>query len=111
PLIIRIYAYDKPTPNSNIVIMIPDSFIKQSKYEQLADAFVHAKDWVIIANINAVSGFSTLKWYDKSELNNPTDYSGGCGLEDLIAFIEEKSKELTSQKFNEITLNPERNIL
>lgn len=157
-LIVRLYAHDKPAPNSNVVVLTPDSFdqtIGKGKfalvefyapwcghcknlapiYEQLADAFAHAKDQVIIANVNAdehrdlgtrfgVSGFPTLKWYDKNELNDPTDYSGGRGLEDLIAFVEEKSgvkskikkpvtfvEELTSQKFNEIALDPEKNVL
>ncbi|CAG8768335.1 34051_t:CDS:2, partial [Gigaspora margarita] len=84
-----VYAHDEPTSNSNIVVLTPDSFDQMIgkekfvlKYEQLANVFAHGKDWVIIANVNAVSSFSTLKWYDKSELNNPTDYSGGCGLED-----------------------------
>lgn len=104
-------------------------------YEQLADAFSYAKDKVIIAKVDAdkhkalgqrfkVEGFPTLKWFDKDVIDNPEDYNKGRDLDSLSSFIEQKSglkskikkpvtavTVLTSQNFNEIALNPEKNAL
>ncbi|CAG8566330.1 13277_t:CDS:2 [Dentiscutata erythropus] len=153
-LIVRIYAHEA-SPNSNVVVLTPDTFdqtIGKGKFAlvefyapwcghcknlapELADAFSHAKDRVIIANVNAdeyrdlgtrfgVSGFPTLKWFGQNELDSPSDYSSGRSLENLVAFIEEKTgiksrikkpvthvEVLTSQTFNKIALDPEKNVL
>ncbi|CAG8610898.1 14628_t:CDS:2, partial [Cetraspora pellucida] len=150
--------HGSPSPNSNVVVLTPDTFdetIGKGKfalvefyapwcghckslapvYEQLADAFAHAKDKVIIANVNAddhrdlgtrfgVSGFPTLKWFDKDVSDKPIDYNSGRDLDSLIAFVEEKSgakskvkkpvtfvQALNSQTFKEIALDPEKNVL
>ncbi|KAG5983203.1 Protein disulfide-isomerase erp38 [Claviceps digitariae] len=70
-------------------------------YEQLGDAFEHAKNKVQIAKVDAdaeralgkrfgVQGFPTLKYFDgKSE--KPEEYKSGRDLESLSAFITEKT--------------------
>ncbi|CAG8615593.1 9177_t:CDS:2 [Funneliformis mosseae] len=102
-------------------------------YEQLADSFTAAKDRVIIAKVDAdnykdlgsrfgITGFPTLKWFDKNVIDKPEDYSKGRDLSSLTSFVEEKSgvkakkavtavTELTSQTFVEIALSPEKNAL
>ncbi|RIA89439.1 protein disulfide-isomerase tigA precursor [Glomus cerebriforme] len=104
-------------------------------YEQLADAFSYAKDQVVIAKIDAdnhkdlgsrfhISGFPTLKWFNKGVTDNPDEYDKGRDFESLVSFVEEKSgvtakvkkaittvTVLTTKNFNEIALNPEKNTL
>ncbi|KAH7884731.1 protein disulfide isomerase [Phlebopus sp. FC_14] len=70
-------------------------------YEQLADAFSHAKDKVIVAKVDAdgvgrplgqkygVTGYPTLKWFDAQ--GNPEPYEGGRDLDALASFIAKKS--------------------
>ncbi|KAI6099775.1 endoplasmic reticulum protein ERp29, C-terminal domain-containing protein [Pisolithus sp. B1] len=76
-------------------------------YEQLADAFSHAKDKVVIAKVDAdgagrplgqkyeVSGLSNivfssaLKWFD--EKGNAEAYEGGRDLDALATFVSKKS--------------------
>ncbi|OAX39551.1 protein disulfide isomerase [Rhizopogon vinicolor AM-OR11-026] len=70
-------------------------------YEQLGDAFAHAKDKVVVAKVDAdgagkplgqtygVTGFPTLKWFD--EKGNAEPYEGGRDLDTLAAFITAKS--------------------
>jgi len=70
-------------------------------YEQLADAFTHAKDKVIIAKVDAdgegrplgqkydVNGFPTLKWFDAE--GNVENYDGGRDLDALVSFVTTKS--------------------
>ncbi|TFK47788.1 protein disulfide isomerase [Heliocybe sulcata] len=70
-------------------------------YEQLADAYSHAKDKVIIAKVDAdgvgkplgqkygVSGFPTLKWFDGK--GNAEPYESGRDLDSLASFITTKS--------------------
>ncbi|KAI0280771.1 thioredoxin-like protein [Russula aff. rugulosa BPL654] len=70
-------------------------------YEQLADAFTHAKDKVVVAKVDAdgagkplgqkygVTGFPTLKWFDAQ--GTVSDYEGGRDLDALAAFITTKS--------------------
>lgn len=70
-------------------------------YEQLADAFSHAKDKVVIAKVDAdgvgrplgqkyeVSGYPTLKWFD--EKGNAEAYEGGRDLDALATFVSKKS--------------------
>jgi protein disulfide-isomerase A6 len=71
-------------------------------YEQLADAFVHAKDKVVVAKVDAdgvgkplgqkfgVQGFPTLKWFP-ADGSEPEKYEGGRELQDLAGFITKKS--------------------
>ncbi|KAH0833320.1 thioredoxin-like protein [Lanmaoa asiatica] len=70
-------------------------------YEQLADAFSHAKDKVVIAKVDAdgegrpvgqkydVSGYPTLKWFDAQ--GNVENYEGGRDLDTLASFVATKS--------------------
>jgi len=70
-------------------------------YEQLGDAFSHAKDKVIVAKVDAdgagkplgqkygVSGFPTLKWFDAQ--GSMSDYDGGRDLDALANFITKQS--------------------
>ncbi|KII85007.1 hypothetical protein PLICRDRAFT_126437 [Plicaturopsis crispa FD-325 SS-3] len=70
-------------------------------YEQLADAFAHASDKVIVAKVDAdgagkslgskygVTGFPTLKWFSAD--GKPEVYDGGRDLDSLAAFITKKS--------------------
>ncbi|PCH35051.1 disulfide isomerase [Wolfiporia cocos MD-104 SS10] len=71
-------------------------------YEQLADAFVHAKDKVVIAKVDAdgvgkslgskygVTGFPTLKWFNAAG-GEPEKYEGGRDLDALSSFITSKT--------------------
>ncbi|KAJ7104149.1 protein disulfide isomerase [Mycena belliarum] len=70
-------------------------------YEQLADAYAHVKDKVIIAKVDAdgegkplgskygVTGFPTLKWFNADGTNEP--YEGGRDLDALASFIATKA--------------------
>ncbi|KAN0120672.1 thioredoxin protein disulfide isomerase [Russula decolorans] len=70
-------------------------------YEQLADAYSHAKDKVVVAKVDAdgagkplgqkygVTGFPTLKWFDAQ--GTVSDYEGGRDFDALAGFITEKS--------------------
>lgn len=70
-------------------------------YEQLGQAFAHAKDKVHISKVDAdaerelgrrfhIQGFPTIKFFDgKSE--KAEDYSGGRDLESLTSFITQKT--------------------
>ncbi|KAF8071937.1 protein disulfide isomerase [Lyophyllum atratum] len=104
-------------------------------YEQLADAFSHAKDKVVIAKVDAdgegkalgkkygVTGFPTLKWFDAEGNHEP--YDSGRDLDSLAAFVAKKSGVKSSIKppplpettildvhnFNEIALDPSKNVL
>ncbi|EPQ54104.1 protein disulfide isomerase [Gloeophyllum trabeum ATCC 11539] len=104
-------------------------------YEQLADAYSHAKDKVIIAKVDAdgagrplgqkygVSGFPTLKWFDGS--GNPEPYESGRDLDSLASFVTTKSgvkskiklppppayKVLDSHTFEEVALDDSKNVL
>ncbi|RDX39395.1 disulfide isomerase [Lentinus brumalis] len=78
-------------------------------YEQLADAYAHAKDKVIVAKVDAdgagrplgqkygVTGFPTLKWFGP-EGGEPEKYDGGRDLEALANFITTKSGVKSSIK-------------
>ncbi|KAG9019924.1 hypothetical protein FS842_007738, partial [Serendipita sp. 407] len=71
-------------------------------YEQLGDAFAHAKDKVSIIKVDAdgqgksvgakygVSGFPTLKWFN-GDGKDPEEYNGGRELDDLATFVSKKS--------------------
>ncbi|KAG9081540.1 hypothetical protein FS749_007594, partial [Ceratobasidium sp. UAMH 11750] len=72
-------------------------------YEQLADAFSHAKDKVLIVKADAdgeakeiagkhgVTGFPTLKWFGANDAVKSEPYDGGRDLEALVAFIEKNA--------------------
>jgi protein disulfide-isomerase A6 len=105
-------------------------------YEQLADAFSHAKDKVLIVKIDAdgegkeaggkygVTGFPTLKWFPAGG-GEPEDYKQARDLDSLAAYVTQmsgvKSKikpppppetlELDYRTFNEVALDPDRNVL
>ena len=70
-------------------------------YAELAAAFAHASDSLVIANVDAdahkdigakydVKGFPTLKWFPKGA-KVPESYNGGRELDDLAAFITQKT--------------------
>jgi len=106
------------------------------KYEQLADAFQHVQDKVIIAKIDAdgdgrplgqkygVTGFPTLKWFG-GDGEFVEDYEGARELEDLIKYITEKSgaksnikppppsevKTLTVDNFHPVALDKTKDAL
>ncbi|KAG8212998.1 thioredoxin-like protein [Butyriboletus roseoflavus] len=77
-------------------------------YEQLADAFSHAKDKVVVAKVDAdgegrplgqkygVTGFPTLKWFDAQ--GNVENYEGARDLETLVSFVATKSGVKSSIK-------------
>ncbi|KAI0823472.1 protein disulfide isomerase [Trametes gibbosa] len=105
-------------------------------YEQLADAFAHAKDKVIIAKVDAdgagkplgqkygVTGFPTLKWFGPDG-GEPEKYEGGRDLDALANFITTQSGVKSSIKpppppayqildihtFDEVALNPEKDVI
>ncbi|KAF8501647.1 disulfide isomerase [Russula emetica] len=70
-------------------------------YDQLADAFIHAKDKVVVAKVDAdgagkplgqeygVTGFPTLKWFDAE--GTVSDYVGGRDLDSFVEFITKKT--------------------
>ena len=109
---------------SNVLELVPDSFdgvIGQGKpglveffapwcghcknlapvYEQVADAFAHAKDKVVVAKVDAdgagrplgqkygVTGYPTLKWFDSK--GNAEPYEGGRDLDSIVDFISRKA--------------------
>ncbi|KAM5543624.1 hypothetical protein V8D89_002875 [Ganoderma adspersum] len=104
-------------------------------YEQLADAFAHQKDKVIVAKVDAdgvgkplgqkfgVTGFPTLKWFDGA--GKDEKYDGGRDLEALANFISSKSgvksnikppappayQVLDIHSFDEVALNPEKDAI
>jgi len=104
-------------------------------YEQLADAFAHAKDKVVIAKVDAdgagkplgkkydVKGFPTLKWFDATGKDDK--YESGRDLDSLVAFVTQKSGVKSSIKpppppettildvynFNEVVQDPSKNVL
>ncbi|KAF8627025.1 hypothetical protein AX15_004605 [Amanita polypyramis BW_CC] len=104
-------------------------------YEQLADAFAHAKDKVVIAKVDGdgegrslgqkygVSGFPTLKWFSADGKDEP--YESGRDLDSLTAFVTERSgvrsnikpppppdyRILDYKDFDEIALDDSKNVL
>ncbi|KZV64435.1 protein disulfide isomerase [Peniophora sp. CONT] len=104
-------------------------------YEQLADAFAHKKDKVIVAKVDAdgegrplgqkygVTGFPTLKWFDGE--GNAEAYDGARDLEALAAFVAQKSGVksnikpppppatliLDTHTFDDVVLNPEHDTI
>ncbi|KAF8806958.1 disulfide isomerase [Phlegmacium glaucopus] len=104
-------------------------------YEELADAFAHAKDKVIIAKVDAdgegkplgkkygVTGFPTLKWFDAQ--GNEEKYDIGRDLDTLANYVTEKSGvksklpgppptdvvALDTHNFDEIALDSSKNVI
>jgi len=104
-------------------------------YEQLADAFSHVKDKVIVAKVDAdgegkplgskygVTGFPTLKWFNGDGTYEP--YEGGRDLDALATFIAGKAGVKSSIKppapgdtlildvhtFDEVALDTEKDVL
>jgi len=104
-------------------------------YEELADAFVHAKNKVIVAKVDAdgegkplgskygVTGYPTLKWFNADGTHEP--YEGGRDFDTLASFISEKSGVKSNIKpppppdtlildvhtFDEVALDTEKNVL
>ncbi|KAH7325400.1 protein disulfide isomerase [Rhizoctonia solani] len=106
-------------------------------YEQLADAFSHAKDKVLIVKADAdgeakeiagkhgVTGFPTLKWFGPDDATKSDPYEGGRELNDLAAFIEKnagvkssikpppppETLQLSYRDFDEVVMDPENDVL
>ncbi|KAI6155435.1 protein disulfide isomerase [Pisolithus tinctorius] len=104
-------------------------------YEQLGDAFSHAKDKVVIAKVDAdgagrplgekygVSGYPTLKWFD--EKGNAEAYEGGRDLDALATFVSKKAGVksnikpppppetliLDAHTFNDVALDDTKDVL
>ncbi|KDN42268.1 hypothetical protein RSAG8_06935, partial [Rhizoctonia solani AG-8 WAC10335] len=106
-------------------------------YEQLADAFAHAKDKVLIVKADAdgeakeiagkhgVTGFPTLKWFGADDATKSEPYDGGRELNDLAAFIEKtagvkssikpppppETLQLSYRDFDQVVMDPENDVL
>lgn len=104
-------------------------------YEQLGDAFSHARDKVVVAKVDAdgagkslgqkygVTGYPTLKWFDAK--GNAEPYEGGRDLDALASFITAKSGVKSSIKpppppatlvldvntFDEVALDETKDVL
>jgi len=104
-------------------------------YEELADAFAHAKGKVVIAKVDAdgegkplgkkygVTGYPTLLWFDGE--GKEEKYTSGRDLDGLASFITQKigvkSKIpgppptdvviLDNNNFNEVVLDPSKNVI
>jgi len=104
-------------------------------YEELADAFAHAKDKIVIAKVDAdgegkplgkkygVTGYPTLLWFDGE--GKEEKYTSGRDLDGLASFITQKigikSKIpgppptdvviLDNNNFNEVVLDPSKNVI
>ncbi|ELU41042.1 protein disulfide isomerase [Rhizoctonia solani AG-1 IA] len=69
-------------------------------YEQLADAFAHVKDKVLIIKADADGeakeiagkhGVTALKWFGPDDATKSDPYDGGRELNDLAAFVEKNA--------------------
>ncbi|KEP46636.1 protein disulfide isomerase [Rhizoctonia solani 123E] len=106
-------------------------------YEQLADAFAHVKDKVLIVKADAdgeakeiagkhgVTGFPTLKWFGADDATKSEPYEGGRELNDLVAFIEQnagvksnikpppppETLQLSYRDFDQVVMDPENDVL
>ncbi|KAI0090087.1 protein disulfide isomerase [Irpex rosettiformis] len=106
------------------------------KYEELADAFSHAKDKVVIAKVDAdgagkplgqkyeVKGYPTLKWFNGAG-EEQDKYEGKREVEDLAKFVTESSgvkskikpppapafKVLDTHTFDEVALDPSKDVI
>ncbi|KAH7097370.1 protein disulfide isomerase [Auriculariales sp. MPI-PUGE-AT-0066] len=106
-------------------------------YEQVADAFAHAKDKVVIVKVDAdgegkdiaktheVQGYPTLKWFGANDAVKSDPYEGGRELDDLIKFITDKTGvksnikpppppatlQLDYRTFDDVVYNESKNVL
>ncbi len=104
-------------------------------FEELATAFAHSNDQVIIAKIDvdahksigsrfAIKGFPTIKWFPKGEVAAPIDFDAGRDLDSMAKFVTEKTgivskikkvetsvTILTSSNFKDIVLDPKNTVL
>lgn len=107
-------------------------------YEQLAEAFTHAEDRVIIARVNAdsnkalgqrfgVTSFPTLKWFRADSQADAEDYLGGRDLEALSEYVKSRvgggikpkikpapppaATQLDAHNFDDIALDPTKHVL
>jgi len=104
-------------------------------YEQLGDAFAHAKDKVAVAKVDAdgegrplgskygVTGYPTIKWFNADGTDEP--YEGGRDLDAFASFITSKTGVksnikpppppetliLNSHTFDEVALDTSKNVL
>ncbi|EDR00989.1 protein disulfide isomerase [Laccaria bicolor S238N-H82] len=104
-------------------------------YEQLADAYAHAKDKVVIAKVDAdgagkalgkrfeVTGYPTLKWFDAN--GKESKYESGRDLEALSAYVTQHSGvksripappptnvvQLDVHNFDSVALDSSKNVL
>lgn len=101
-------------------------------YEEVADAFIHAKNNLVIAKVDAdnhkslgskfgVKGFPTLKWFPKGS-TSPEDYNAGRDLDSFKKFIQDRAGiagksvpssvvVLTDSNFNEQVFQEGKNTL
>ncbi|KAJ1964571.1 hypothetical protein IWQ62_002898 [Dispira parvispora] len=103
-------------------------------YDDLAKAFSHAKDSVVIAKLDAdahrelgsrfeIKGFPTLKLF-KDDKSQPLDYKQGRDLDSLANFITSEVgvhpriskpktfvQALTDDTFDKVALDPKKNVL
>lgn len=105
-------------------------------YEQLADAFSHKKDKVVIAKVDAdgagkplgqkygVTGYPTLKWFDGTDAE-PETYSGPRDLDSLAAFVTQKAGvksnikpppppatvQLDASNFDQVVMDESKDVL
>ncbi|KAJ8692387.1 hypothetical protein PTI98_009705 [Pleurotus ostreatus] len=126
PALVELYV--TPTQLRTMVNLAP-------VYEQLGDAFAHAKDKVVIAKVDAdgegkplgqkygVTGFPTLKWFKADGTHEP--YESGRDLDSLAAFITQNSGVKSNIKpppppetlildyhtFDEVALDKSKNVL
>ncbi|KDR76236.1 hypothetical protein GALMADRAFT_247528 [Galerina marginata CBS 339.88] len=131
---------------SNVLDLDPsnfDNFVGKGKpalnlapiYEQLADAFAHAKDKVVIAKVDAdgegkplgkkygVTGYPTLKWFDADGTEDK--YGEGRDLDTLANFITRKTGIkskipgpppsdvvlLDNNNFNDVVMDSSKNVI
>ncbi|KAJ7170695.1 protein disulfide isomerase [Mycena crocata] len=104
-------------------------------YEELANAYAHVKDKVVVAKVDAdgegkplgakfgVTGYPTLKWFDAD--GTPEPYEGGRDLDALAAFIATKAGVksnikpppppdtliLDAHTFDSVALDTEKDVL
>ncbi|KAH9923470.1 protein disulfide isomerase [Epithele typhae] len=105
-------------------------------YEQLADAYAHAKGKVVIAKVDAdgagkplgqkygVTGYPTLKWFD-ADGGEPVKYEGGRDLDAFVEFITMKTgvksnikpppppayQVLDAHTFDNVALDAEKDVI
>jgi len=109
-----------------------------SDYEIIGKAYDKFHERVVVAKVDCdaeankplcaefgVQGFPTLTWFPKGETKNPTKYSGGRTVEDVIKYINENAGlnarapgkdpsyviDVTDDTFDSIVLDTKKNVL